>query len=153
MLCKHTLAYFLFGPPKWAQFIYKHFCLAKRPEERTFNALVYAQSFFYWGHSDIWWDHVLDIEITNQSVKCLLCPWSFAWLFGLYDWLSSTWARIDSARHGPVMTRLNMDSMPTRPWPVVNYARLGSGLTLLNLGSGQLSSNWAQTDSVWLGLR
>jgi len=27
----------------------------------------------------------LDAEMTYQSVKCLLCPWSSSWLFGLYQ--------------------------------------------------------------------
>jgi len=85
MICKPTLAYSSIWTPKVKPIYLQTFCLVRRVEERTSNALVYAQFFFCWGSSDIWWGLVLDAEMTYQSVKCLLCPWSSSWLFGLYQ--------------------------------------------------------------------
>jgi len=61
------------------------FCLLRKLEERTFDVLVYAQFFFCWGPSDIWWGLNLIVEMTASSVNCLLSPWSSSWLLGLYQ--------------------------------------------------------------------
>ena len=85
MLCKPNLAYSSIWTSKVSQIYLQTFCLVRRLEERTSDALVYAQFFFCEGPSDIWWGIVLDAEMTYQSVKCLLCPWSSSLLFGMYQ--------------------------------------------------------------------
>jgi len=54
MLYGPTLAYFSIWTPKVSPFCLQTcFCLLRRPEERTFDVLVYAQFFFCRGPSDI----------------------------------------------------------------------------------------------------
>jgi len=46
MLCKPTLTYSSIWTPKVSPIYLQTFCFVRRPEERTFDALVYAKLFF-----------------------------------------------------------------------------------------------------------
>jgi len=62
----------LFGPLKWAQFIYITFLLWKRLEGKTSDILViassFADAFSSFGGVDLY------TEMTNLFVRCLMCP-------------------------------------------------------------------------------
>ena len=48
--------------------------------------MLYVQFFFCGGPSEVWWGLVLDAEMTDLIVKCLLCPWLSRCLIGLYHY-------------------------------------------------------------------
>jgi len=69
----YSSLYLLFGPLKWAQFIYITFLLWKRPEGRTFAILVY-NFFFRWCFLEVWWARLCILRWLTflWSVWCVL---------------------------------------------------------------------------------